>query len=88
MIAFDEEVEAARRLLEQRHERVGDFCFYVKEHPRVQCADGRCLSTYDVEVTTKRRGVRVAAYVGGQTPSWLDQFEADLRSRRFVPEGD
>lgn len=88
MNEFDEEVEAARRLLEQRHERVGDFTFRKKDRPVVQCSDGRCISAYDVEVTTKRRGVRLAAYVGGQQPSWLEQFEVDLRSRRFTPEGD
>lgn len=88
MNVFDEEVDAARQLLEQQHERAGDFSFRRKERPLVQCADGHCIHAYDVEVTTKRRGVRLAAYVGGQTPSWLSQFETDLRSRRFTPEGD
>ncbi|NGY03837.1 hypothetical protein [Solimonas terrae] len=88
MNEFDSEVEAARHLLDQRHERHGDFCFHKKDRPVVQCSDGHCVHAYDVEVTTKRRGVKIATYVGGQEPSWLTQFEADLQARRFSPEGD
>lgn len=88
MDRFDDEVEAARRLLTARAERPGDFTFRKKDRPRVQCADGRCISAYDVEVTTKRRGVKLAAYVGGGERSWLEPFEADLQARRFTPEGD
>lgn len=88
MNTFNHEVEAARRLLEDRHERVGDFNFRKKERPPVEDAAGRCVHAYDVEVTTKRRGVRMAAYVGGRATSWLKQFESDLNTRRFTPEGD
>jgi len=88
MSEFDHEVEVARRVLAQRQERAGDFTFRMKERPRVQCADGRCLSLYDVEVTTKRRGVKLAHYTGGEGHAWVDQFAADLAARRFTPEGD
>ena len=88
MSEFDTEVDAAQRLLAQRHERAGDFTFRKKERPVVQCADGHCVSGYDVEVTTKRRGVRVASYVGGDGHAWVEQFGADLAARRFTPDGD
>lgn len=88
MNEFDDEVEAARQLLQLRDERGSDFTFHKKDRPVVQCSDGHCVHAYDVEVTTKRRGVKIAAYVGGQQPSWVAQFEADLDSRRFTPEGD
>ncbi|WP_028079744.1 hypothetical protein [Solimonas soli] len=88
MSEFDNEVEAAQHLLAQRQERAGDFTFRKKERPVMQCADGRCLSLYDVEVTTKRRGVKLAHYTGGDGHAWVEQFGADLAARRFTPEGD
>ena len=88
MSEFDNEVEAAQRLLSQCHERAGDFTFRKKDRPLMQCADGHCEKTYDVEVTTKRRGVRLAHYTGGDGRAWVEQFAADLQSRRFTPEGD
>src|SRR3546814_5027771 len=75
MNGFDDEVEAARRLLELRNERSGDFKFHKTDRPVMRCSDGHCVSAYDVEVTTKRRGVKIAAYVGGQEPSWLQRSE-------------
>lgn len=88
MSEFDGEVEAARKLLELRNERSSDFYFHKNDRPIVQYSDGRCVSAYDVEVKTKRRGVKIAAYVGGQQASWLVDFEADVDARRFSPEGD
>src|SRR3546814_14557242 len=86
MNGFDDEVEAARRLLELRNERSGDFKFHKTDRPVMRCSDGHCVSAYDVEVTTKRRGVKIAAYVGGQEPSWLQDFEANLDLRRSPPK--
>jgi hypothetical protein len=89
MSEFDIEVDAAQRLLAQRQERAGDFTFRKRDRPVVQCADGHCINNaYDVEVTTKRRGVRIASYVGGEGHAWVEQFGADLAARRFTPEGD
>ncbi|WP_028009323.1 hypothetical protein [Solimonas flava] len=88
MSGFDAEVEAAQQLLAQRHERASDFSFRKKDRPAVLCADGHCISGYDVEVTTRRRGVKLAAYAGGSGRSWVEQFGADLAARRFSPEGD
>jgi hypothetical protein len=88
MNEFDSEVEAAQHLLAERQERAGDFAFRKKDRPTVRCADGHCISGYDVEVTTKRRGVKLAAYVGGDGRSWVEQFGVDLAARRFSPEGD
>ena len=84
----DAELKAALAVLDRHGERAGDFRFRRFAGPAVTDASGHTEAQQHIEVTTKRRGVRIAHYVDHGRHEWLQQFEADVQRRRFRPEGD
>lgn len=84
----DAELQAAHAILRKHGEKLIDFRFHRFDGPAVAEADGQIHAQHHVEVSTKRRGVRVAHYVDGGDQQWLQQFELDVARHRFRAEGD
>ena len=84
----DAELQAAHAILQRHGEKLIDFRFRRFDSPAVTHDDGTATPAHHVEVSTKRRGVRVAHYVDGGNAEWLKQFEVDVARHRFRAEGD
>ena len=81
-------LEAAQQLLSRHGERAIDFRFRKIVGPPVSDEAGHTYAQDHIEVSTKRRGVRVAHYLHGGGHDWLAEFETDIAKRRFRAEGD